>query len=100
MEYGHIHYIMQRGFSPYLFEGYYYSLFDQFVGSIALKAWYSTFKFSAAYNLPSMDLYNVKYEWLFGLHCYNLIFSYNLRNELDVLRGEFNFSFELVPSRW
>ena len=100
LEYGHIHYIMQRGFSPYVFEGYYYSPYDQLIGSIALKAWYSTFILSTTYNLPSMDIYNIKYEWLFGLHCYNLVFSYNLRNELDAFRGEFNFSFELVPSRW
>jgi len=100
LEYGHIHYIMQRGVSPYVFEGYYYSQFDQFLASMSIKAWYSIFKLSTSYNLPSMDLYYVKYEWLFGLHCYNLVFSYNLRNELDAFRGEFNFSFELVPSRW
>lgn len=100
LEYGHIHYIMQRGFSPYIFEGYYYSPYDQFVGGLSLKAWFSTFKFNASYNIPSMDLYNAKYEWIFGMHCYNLIFAYNLRNDIDKYRGEFNFSFELVPSRW
>jgi hypothetical protein len=100
LEYGHIHYIMQRGFSPYVFEGYYYSPYDQFVGGMGIKAWYSTFKFTTSYNLPSWDLYNVKYEWLFGMHCYNLVFAYNLRNSGDVFRSEFNFSIELVPSRW
>ena len=100
LEYGNIHYINQRGYSPYLFEGYYYSPYDQLIGGLTMKAWYSTFKLTTTYNLPSMDLFNVKYEWLFGLHCYNLVFSYNLRNEFDTFRGEFNFSFELVPSRW
>jgi hypothetical protein len=99
-EYGHIHYIMQRGYSPYVFEGYYYSPYDQFVGGLGIKAWYSTFKFTTLYNLPSWDLYNVKYEWLFGMHCYDLVFVYNLRNAGDVFRSEFNFSIELVPSRW
>jgi hypothetical protein len=100
LEEGHYHYIMQRGKTPYLFEGYYYSIYDQFVGKIALKAWYSTFQIRTSYDLPSWDPTNINYQWLFGLHCYNLIFEHDLRYEVDRFYSTFNFSFELEPSRW
>lgn len=94
LRYGHVHYIMQRGYTPYLFEGFYYSPYDTFVGSLKINAWFSSFLINTAYNLPSWDPYDINYEWLLGMHCYNLIFQYS------VMRKEFNFSFELVPSRW
>ena len=94
LSYGHVHYMMQRGQTPYVFEGYYYSPYDQFVGSIKINAWFSYIRMNASYNLPSWDPFDIYYEWLWGQHCYNLIFSYS------VMRKEFNFSFELVPSRW
>lgn len=94
LEYGHIHYMMQRGRTPYLFEGFYYSPYDQFVGSIKIRAWFSSFQVLASYNLPNWDPYDINYQWLMGMHCYNLVFEYS------VMRKEFNFSFELVPSRW
>jgi len=100
LQYGHIHYINQDGFSPYLFEGYWYSPFDQFTGSIKIKAWYSSFVIKANYDLPDWDLYSVRYEWILGMHCYNLIFEYILKNDIDAYRSEFNFSFELTPSKW
>jgi hypothetical protein len=99
-EYGHVHYILQRGYSPYVFEGYYYSPYDQFVGGVAFNAWFSTIKFSTSYSLPAWDLDNIKYELLLGMHCYNLLFSYEMRNRGDTFSGVFNFSIELVPSRW
>lgn len=100
LEYGHVHYILQRGYTPYLFEGYYYAPYDQFVGSLKIKAWFSYFQVQTSYNLPSWALWSVKYQWLIGMHCYNLLFEYDLRNEIDKYEGTFNFSFELVPSRW
>lgn len=100
IEYGHVHYLMERGFSPYLFENYYYSPYDQFVGSIKVKAWFSEFKIKTTYNLPSWDLYSVKNQWLLGMHCYNLIFEYDLRNDGEKFNSTFSFSFELTPSKW
>jgi len=94
LEYGHTHYIMQRGKTPYLFEGYYYSPYDQFFGSLTVKAWFSSFQIRTSYNLPSWDPFSISYQWIFGLHCYDLIFEY------EVLRKEFLFNLELTPSRW
>lgn len=100
LTYAHSHYINQEGASPYLFEGYWYSPYDTFTGSIKYKAWWSYLSMKASYNLPSWDLFKVSYELLLGMHCYNLIFQYDIKRDADVLRSEFNFSFELVPSRW
>ncbi len=100
LAYGHSHYISQRGFSPYLFEGYWYSPFDTFTGSVKIDAWWSYLSMRASYELPSYDLFRVDYELMFGMHCYNLIFNYALKRDIDVLRSQFMFSFELVPSRW
>jgi len=94
LQYGHVHYMMQRGFTPYMFEGYYYSPYDQFMAGLRMKAWFSSFQIKTSYNLPDWDPYDVDYEWNIGLHCYNLIFEYR------AMRKEFNFSFELTPSRW
>lgn len=94
LAYGYVHYIEQRGQTPYLFEGYYYSPYDLFTGSIKIDAWFSYLQMNASYNLPSWDPFDITYEWLWGQHCYNLKFQYS------VMRKEFDFSFELVPSRW
>lgn len=100
LTYGQSHYISQKGFSPYLFEGYWYSPFDTFTGGIKVKAWWSYLSMKASYELPSYDLFKVDYELMLGMHCYNLIFKYTLKKDIDTLRSQFNFSFELVPSRW
>jgi hypothetical protein len=100
LTYAHSHYIDQQGSSPYLFEGYWYSPFDTFTGSIKYNAWWSYLLMKASYELPSCDLFRVDYELMLGMHCYNLIFSYTLKRDVDKLRSQFNFSFELEPSRW
>jgi hypothetical protein len=100
LTYAHSHYINQQGFSPYLFEGYWYSPFDTFTGSVKWNAWWSYLSMKTSYELPSWDLFKVDYEMLLGMHCYNLVFSYILKKDIDKLRSEFNFSFQLVPSRW
>jgi hypothetical protein len=94
LNYGHVHYVTQSGFSPFLFENYYVSLNDTFVGSLKVKAWFSSLQIRTAYSLPSWEPFDIRYELLLGEHCYNLIFSYS------VMKKEFNFSFELTPSRW
>lgn len=101
-EYGHVHYMLQRGSTPYMFEGYYYSPYDQFIYGLKMKAWFSEFQIKTTYNVPSLDLYDVKYSWLIGMHCYNLLFYYDLKNDFinNKYNATFNFSFELVPSRW
>jgi hypothetical protein len=98
--YENFHYITQSGASPYMFEGYWFSPYDTFSGSIKYKAWWSYLLMKANYNLPSWDLNYVRYQLMFGMHCYDLIFEYVLKNDIDKYRGEFNFSFDLVPSRW
>jgi hypothetical protein len=100
LTYAHNHYINQDGASPYKYEGYWYSQYDTFSGTVKYKAWWSYLSMTANYNLPSWDLNNVKYELMFGMHCYNLIFQYVLKNDIDAYRGQFNFSFELAPSKW
>ncbi len=100
LTYAHSHYISQKGASPYLFEGYWYSPFDTFTGSVKIDAWWSYLQMRASYELPSNDLFRVDYELMLGMHCYNLIFDYTLKRDVDTLRSQFLFSFELVPSRW
>ena len=98
--YGHNHYIYQDGASPYKYEGYWYSKYDTFSGGITYKFWSSYLATKANYDLPSWDLNNIRYQLMCGMHCYNLVFEYVLKNDIDTYRSEFNFSFELVPSRW
>lgn len=100
LTYDYAHYISQDGYSPYLFEGYWYSPYDTFTGGIKVKAWWSYFSMKASYEVPSQDLFNVKYELMFGMHCYNLLFDYVIKKNVDTYQSEFDFSFELVPSRW
>ena len=100
LTYAHNHYINQDGASPYKYEGYWVSQYDTFTSTIKYKAWWSYLSMIANYDLPSWDLNNVRYQLMLGMHCYNLIFEYALKNDIDAYRGEFNFSFELVPSRW
>ena len=106
-EYGHIHNIMQRGYSPYAFESYYSSPNDMFVGGITVKAWFSSFTIRGKYIQPSWDPYEISYNWTIGLHCYDLIFDYVIKRTIEdtspyeyTYIATFNFSFELEPSRW
>ena len=100
LTYGYSHYITEDGFSPYLFEGYWYSPYDTFTGGIQINAWWSYFLMKATYDEPSQELFNVEYKLMLGMHCYNLVFDYVIKQDVDKYRSEFDFSFELVPSRW
>ena|GEM_PF-1789317 len=100
-ELGHEHYVHLEGNTPFEFEQYWYSPFDTFSAGAKLNVAFSSVYFKGTYDLPSEKLRRAQYELVTGMHCYDLIFAYQIiRNELDEFDPEFTFGFDLVPSRW
>ena len=97
---GHIHYYKQDGNgSPFAFENYEFSPYDQFTWGIDWDFWWSNFGMGVTYDLPTMDPFSVKYDLKMGMHCYNLVFSYRIIFRPEY-RSEFGFTFDLTNSRW
>ena len=100
-EIGHEHYIHLDGESPFEFEEYWYSPFDTFIAGAKLNFLYNSFQFKGMYDLPSNEFRRLFYEYVMGMHCYDLIFTYQIiRDFLGETTEEFTFGFDLVPSRW
>ncbi len=100
-ELGHEHYVHLDGATPFEFEQYWYSPYDTFIGGAKLNLWYSSIHFKGTYDLPSEEIRRAYYQLVTGMHCYDLIFTYQLvRNEVGDFDEEFTFGFDLVPSRW
>lgn len=96
----HVHYIYQDGNgSPFEYETYEYSPFDQFLTKISFKLWWSSISMGTRYNLPSWDLYSVNYGLDLGMHCYDLLFNYRIVF-IPEKRTEFGFTLDLSNSRW
>ncbi|MFC1767194.1 hypothetical protein ACFLZ2_01385 [Candidatus Margulisiibacteriota bacterium] len=97
---GHVHYIHQAGTgSPFAYETYDFSPFDQLMTSFKANYWWSSLKVDTVYDLPQNTINRVNYALIFGMHCYDLVFTYDVRYYPEQ-SSTFMFTFDLTNSRW
>lgn len=99
--FGNTHIYFNNGATPYEFEQYWFSPHDTFTSHAMLNFWASSLVYDGRHYLPSGDWKSLRYSLVVGMHCYNILSSYELvRNELGEESTNFLLTVELTPSKW
>jgi len=98
---GNTHIYFNNGSTPYEFEQYWFSPSDTINTHAKLYFWTHSLAYDGMHLTPSGDWKRQRYSLVLGMHCYNIVTSYELvRDQTGKETHNFLMTVELTPSKW